>query len=47
MLRERNYDLKQVDEMIGKVTSIGSKVTKAKIGDIVGVGCMVDSCSKC
>ncbi len=34
-------------EIVGKVTRIGSSVTKHKVGDIVGVGCMVDSCQKC
>jgi len=31
-------------EMAGKVTQVGSKVTKFKVGDLAGVGCMVDSC---
>jgi len=34
-------------EIIGKVTTIGSSVTKFKTGDIVGVGCMIDSCRQC
>jgi len=34
-------------EIAGVVTSIGSKVTKYKIGDKVGVGCFVDSCRDC
>ena len=34
-------------EIVGKVSSIGSSVTKFKKGDLVGVGCMVDSCRKC
>jgi len=34
-------------EILGKVVEVGSKVTKAKVGDIVGVGCMVDSCRSC
>ena len=34
-------------EIIGKVTYAGDKVTKFKVGDIVGVGCMVDSCKSC
>jgi uncharacterized zinc-type alcohol dehydrogenase-like protein len=37
-------------EIIGRVTKIGSAVTKHKAGDIVGVGCLVDSdhtCSSC
>jgi len=34
-------------EIVGKVTKLGSTVQKYKIGDIVGVGCMIDSCQKC
>ena len=34
-------------EIVGKVVSAGNSVTKFKTGDIVGVGCMVDSCSEC
>ena len=34
-------------EIAGVVTAIGSRVTKYKIGDKVGVGCMVDSCRTC
>ena len=34
-------------EIAGNVTAIGSKVTKHKIGDRVGIGCLVDSCRTC
>lgn len=34
-------------ELAGVCTFVGSKVTKFKIGDKVGVGCMVDSCMEC
>lgn len=34
-------------EIVGKVSAIGSEVTKFKIGDTVGVGCMVNSCQSC
>jgi alcohol dehydrogenase (NADP+) len=34
-------------EIIGRVTKVGSGVSKAKVGDIVGVGCMVGSCRNC
>lgn len=34
-------------EIVGRVTSVGSDVTKYKIGDTVGVGCMVDSDGAC
>lgn len=34
-------------EIAGIVTKVGSKVTKFKVGDQVGVGCIVDSCRDC
>lgn len=34
-------------EIIGHVTEVGSGVTRFKAGDLVGVGCMVDSCRTC
>jgi len=34
-------------EIIGRVAALGSDVTRFKVGDQVGVGCMVDSCQHC
>ncbi|MDX1455498.1 MAG: NAD(P)-dependent alcohol dehydrogenase [Gammaproteobacteria bacterium] len=34
-------------EIIGHVTAVGSKVKQYEPGDMVGVGCMVDSCRQC
>lgn len=34
-------------EIVGKVTKVGAKVTKFKVGDTAAVGCMVDSCRTC
>jgi len=34
-------------EIVGRVTSVGSAATKFKVGDLAGVGCMVDSCRVC
>ncbi len=34
-------------EITGVVSKTGSKVTRYKLGDKVGVGCFVDSCRKC
>jgi len=34
-------------EIVGKVAKVGDQVTKWKVGDTVGVGCMVDSCRHC
>ncbi|REA56151.1 NAD(P)-dependent alcohol dehydrogenase [Dyadobacter luteus] len=34
-------------EIVGKIVSVGGHVSKFKVGDVVGVGCMVDSCREC
>jgi uncharacterized zinc-type alcohol dehydrogenase-like protein len=34
-------------EIIGRVSAVGDQVTRFKEGDLVGVGCMVDSCQHC
>jgi alcohol dehydrogenase (NADP+) len=34
-------------EIVGRVAAIGSAVTRFRAGDLVGVGCMVDSCREC
>jgi len=34
-------------EIVGQVTAVGANVSKFKVGDTVGVGCMVDSCQHC
>lgn len=34
-------------EIVGRVAKVGSAVTGVKVGDLVGVGCMVDSCRTC
>lgn len=34
-------------EIVGRVTKVGAHVTKFKEGDLVGVGCLVDSCREC
>lgn len=34
-------------EIVGCVIEVGAKVKKFKAGDIVGVGCLVDSCRNC
>ena len=34
-------------EIVGRVVSTGSDVTRWNAGDMVGVGCMVDSCRTC
>ncbi|MDP2271464.1 MAG: NAD(P)-dependent alcohol dehydrogenase [Archangium sp.] len=34
-------------EIVGRVTAVGAKVKKLVVGDLAGVGCMVDSCRTC
>lgn len=41
------YPMVPGHEIVGRVTAIGSDVTKFKVGDMAGVGCMVDSCRTC
>lgn len=42
-----NYPIVPGHEIVGRVTEVGSDVSNFKAGDLVGVGCMVDSCKKC
>lgn len=41
------YPIVPGHEVVGRVKSIGSAVTKFNVGDLVGIGCMVDSCRTC
>ena len=41
------YPMVPGHEIIGRVAQLGAKVTRWKVGDPVGVGCMVDSCRHC
>ena len=34
-------------EIVGTVTAVGDAVTKFKVGDLAGVGCMVEACRTC
>ncbi|MDB4963196.1 MAG: alcohol dehydrogenase [Myxococcales bacterium] len=34
-------------EIVGRVTAIGAEVTKLAVGDLAGIGCLVDSCRTC
>ena len=34
-------------EIVGRITKVGSEVTKLKVGDSGAVGCLVDSCREC
>lgn len=41
------YPLVPGHEIVGAVTEVGKSVTKFKVGDIAGIGCMVESCRSC
>jgi uncharacterized zinc-type alcohol dehydrogenase-like protein len=41
------YPLVPGHEIVGTVTEVGSAVTRHRVGDRVGVGCMVNSCGEC
>ncbi|KAL8132744.1 mannitol dehydrogenase-like [Apium graveolens] len=41
------YPIVPGHEIVGVVTEVGSKVEKVKVGDNVGVGCLVGSCRSC
>ncbi|WP_281349726.1 alcohol dehydrogenase catalytic domain-containing protein [Propionivibrio limicola] len=42
-----NYPIVPGHEFVGRVLAVGRAVTKFRVGDIGGVGCMVDSCGTC
>lgn len=41
------YPIVPGHEIVGRVTRVGAHVKKFKTGDLVGVGCLVDSCREC
>lgn len=41
------YPMVPGHEIVGYVSAVGANVKKFKVGDTVGVGCMVDSCRTC
>jgi uncharacterized zinc-type alcohol dehydrogenase-like protein len=42
-----NYPVVPGHEILGRVTAVGSKVKKFKVGELAAVGCLVDSCRSC
>jgi uncharacterized zinc-type alcohol dehydrogenase-like protein len=42
-----SYPVVPGHEIIGRVLEVGANVSTHKVGDLVGVGCMVDSCQTC
>ncbi len=41
------YPIVPGHEIVGRVTAVGGHVKKFKVGDIAGIGCLVDSCREC
>ena len=41
------YPMVPGHEIVGRVTAVGAQVKGFKVGDLAGVGCMVDSCRTC
>jgi uncharacterized zinc-type alcohol dehydrogenase-like protein len=41
------YPMVPGHEIVGRVTKVGREVTRFKVGDRAGVGCLVDSCREC
>lgn len=41
------YPMVPGHEIVGRVTKVGEQVKKFKVGDLAGVGCLVDSCQEC
>ncbi|MDF8263192.1 NAD(P)-dependent alcohol dehydrogenase [Luteipulveratus flavus] len=44
---ERPFPITPGHEIIGTVAEVGSEVSRHSVGDVVGVGCFVDSCLEC
>lgn len=45
--KEGIYPMVPGHEIAGRVVAVGNKVSKFKVGDYAGVGCMVNSCGEC
>jgi uncharacterized zinc-type alcohol dehydrogenase-like protein len=41
------YPMVPGHEIVGRVTAVGDHVKKFKVGDMAGVGCLIDSCRTC
>ena len=41
------YPMVPGHEIVGRITAVGANVTKFKVGDLAGIGCLVDSCRTC
>ena len=47
LLKKTKYPITPGHELAGVAIAVGNRVTKFKVGDHVGVGCMVDACLEC
>lgn len=45
--RNTLYPVVPGHEIVGRVAEVGKGVTRFKVGELVGVGCLVDSCRTC
>ncbi|ATL45872.1 hydroxyacid dehydrogenase [Chitinophaga caeni] len=41
------YPMVPGHEIVGRIAKVGDLVTKFKVGELAGIGCMVDSCREC
>ena len=41
------YPMVPGHEIVGRVSRVGSNVSKFQVGDIAGIGCFIDSCREC
>ncbi len=41
------YPMVPGHEIVGRITEVGAEVSRFKVGDLAGIGCMVDSCKEC
>lgn len=42
-----NYPMVPGHEIVGRISAVGGQVGRFKMGDLGGVGCMLDSCREC
>ena len=42
-----NFPMTPGHEIIGRIVETGPEVSKFEVGDVVGIGCLVDSCGEC
>jgi uncharacterized zinc-type alcohol dehydrogenase-like protein len=45
--KQAQYPVVPGHEMVGKVAQVGEGVSKVAVGDLVGIGCIADSCRSC